>query len=44
MSTVTRAYLDQRLAAAKRCSRGNKKERYDVALVYHAGNALALLF
>jgi hypothetical protein len=25
MSTVTRAYLDQRLAMAKRCSRGNQQ-------------------
>jgi hypothetical protein len=28
MSTVTRAYLDQRLAVAKRCSRGNHPQSF----------------
>jgi hypothetical protein len=32
MSTVTRAYLDQRLAVAKRCSRGSSKKVFSFSL------------
>ena len=44
MSTVTRAYLDQRLAAAKRCSRGSQNNMMHGPSVHHAGDALAALF